>query len=136
MKISIETFVHSNIAKVWSAWTTPADINQWNAANDDWHNPRCENDLSVGGKFCYRMEAKNGEMGFDFEGTYTQVVTEKLIEYVLGDNRIVSITFTAIDGGVRVVETFDAEDANSAEMQRQGWQSILNRFALYVESKN
>ena len=135
MKISIETFVHSNIAKVWSAWTTPADINQWNAANDDWHNPRSENDLSVGGKFCYRMEARNGEMGFDFEGTYTQVVTEKLIEYVLGDNRIVSVTFTAIDGGVRVVETFDAEDANSAELQRQGWQSILNRFALYVESK-
>ena len=136
MKISIETFVRANIARVWSAWTTPADINQWNAANDDWHNPRSENDLRVGGKFCYRMEAKNGEMGFDFEGTYTQVVTEKLIEYVLGDNRIVSITFTAIDGGVRVVETFDAEDANSAELQRQGWQSILNNFALYVESKN
>lgn len=136
MKISIETFVRANIARVWSAWTTPADINQWNAANDDWHNPRSENDLRVGGKFCYRMEAKNGEMGFDFGGTYTQVVTEKLIEYVLGDNRTVSVTFTAIDGGVRVVETFEAEDANSAELQRQGWQSILNRFALYVESKN
>jgi len=135
MKISIETIVNSNIGKVWSAWTTPADINQWNAASDDWHNPKSENDLRVGGKFCYRMEAKDGQMGFDFEGTYTKVAHEKTIEYVLGDNRAVSVTFEAVNGGVKVVETFEAEDVNSAEMQRQGWQSILNRFASYVESK-
>ena len=135
MKISIETFVKSNIGKVWSAWTTPADINQWNAASDDWHNPRSSSDLRVGGKFCYRMEAKDGRMGFDFEGMYTKVIPEKVIEYVLGDNRAVSITFEPVNGGVKVVETFEAEDANSAEMQRQGWQSILNRFASYVESK-
>ena len=135
MNISIETIVKSNIGKVWSAWITPADINQWNAASDDWHNPRSENDLMVGGKFCYRMEAKDGQMGFDFEGTYTKVVPEKVIEYVLGDNRAVSVTFEPVDGGVKVVETFEAEDANSAEMQRQGWQCILNRFASYVESK-
>ena len=135
MKISIETFVKSNIGKVWSAWTTPADINQWNAASDDWHNPRSSNDLRVGGKFCYRMEAKDGRMGFDFEGMYTEVVRERVIMYVLGDNRAVSITFEPVDGGVKVVETFEAEDANSAEMQRQGWQCILNRFASYVESK-
>jgi uncharacterized protein YndB with AHSA1/START domain len=135
MKISIETIVKSNIGKVWSAWTTPADINQWNAASDDWHNPRSENDLRVDGKFCYRMEAKDGLMGFDFEGTYTKVVPEKVIEYVLGDNRAVSVTFEPVNGGVKVVETFEAEDANSAEMQRQGWQCILNRFASYVESK-
>lgn len=135
MKISIETFVKSNIKKVWSAWTTPTDINQWNAASDDWHNPRSENDLRVGGKFCYRMEAKDGRMGFDFEGTYTKVVPQKLIEHVLGDNRAVSVTFESVNGGVKVVETFEAEDANSAEMQRQGWQCILNRFSMYVESK-
>ena len=135
MNISIETIVKSNIGKVWSAWITPADINQWNAASDDWHNPRSENDLMVGGKFCYRMEAKDGQVGFDFEGTYTKVVPEKVIEYVLGDNRAVSVTFEPVDGGVKVVETFEAEDANSAEMQRQGWQCILNRFASYVESK-
>lgn len=135
MKISIETLVNSNIGKVWSAWTTPADINQWNAASDDWHNPKSENDLRVGGKFCYRMEAKDGQMGFDFEGTYTKVAPEKVIEYVLGDNRAVSVTFEAVNGGVKIVETFEAEDSNSAEMQRQGWQSILNRFASYVESK-
>ena len=136
MKISIETFVKANIEKVWSAWTTPADINQWNAASDDWHNPRSDNDLKVGGRFCYRMEAKDGRMGFDFGGTYTKVVPQKLIEYVLADNRAVSITFESVNGGVKVVETFEAEDANSAEMQRQGWQCILNRFSSYVESKS
>ncbi len=135
MKITIETLVRSTLDKVWSAWTTPADINQWNAANDDWHNPRSENDLRVGGRFCYRMEAKDGKMGFDFEGTYTKVLPRKTIEYVLGDNRSVAVTFEPAGGAVKVVETFEAEDANSAEMQRQGWQSILNRFSAYVEAK-
>jgi len=135
MKITIETLVRSDLEKVWSAWTTPDDINQWNAASDDWHNPRSENDLRVGGNFRYRMEAKDGRMGFDFEGTYTEVVPEKVIEYVLGDQRRVSVTFEPGEGGVRVVETFEAEDANSAEMQRQGWQAILDRFAAYVEAK-
>lgn len=135
MKISIETLINSTIGKVWSAWITPADINQWNAASDDWHSPRSENDLRVGGRFCYRMESKDGRMGFDFEGTYTKVVPQKVIEYVLADNRAVCIMFESANGGVKVVETFEAEDANSAEMQRQGWQCILNRFSSYVESK-
>lgn len=135
MKIAIETLVKSNTETVWAAWTTPADINQWNAASDDWHNPRSENDLRVGGRFCYRMEAKDGQMGFDFEGTYTKIVPQKVIEYVLADNRAVTVTFEPVNGGVKVVETFEAEDANSAEMQKQGWQSILNRFSSYVESK-
>lgn len=135
MKISIETLVRSDLGKVWSAWTTPADINQWNAASDDWHNPRSTNDLRVGGKFSYRMEAKDGKVGFDFEGTYTRVIPEKVIEYSMGDARAVSVTFEPVEGGVRIVETFDAEDVNSAEMQRQGWQSILDRFAAHVEAK-
>ena len=135
MKITIETTVKSTLEKVWLAWVTPSDINQWNAASDDWHNPRSENDLKVGGKFCYRMESKDGQIGFDFEGTYTKVLPQQEIVYVLADDRAVTITFVPIDGGVKVSETFEAEDANSAEMQRQGWQSILNRFATYVESK-
>lgn len=135
MKITVETLVRSDVGKVWSAWTTPSDINQWNAANDNWHNPRSENDLRVGGQFCYRMEAKDGQMGFDFEGTYTRVVPQQVIEYVLADNRTVTVTFEPVDGGVRIVETFEAEDANSAELQKQGWQSILNRFSVYVESR-
>ena len=134
LKITIQTTVKSSIEKVWTAWTTPADINQWNAASDDWHNPRSTNDLRVGGRFSYRMEAKDGSMGFDFEGTYTKLVHEKLIEYVLEDGRTVSVAFEPVSGGITVVEAFDAEDSNSAEMQRQGWQSILDRFGSYVEA--
>ena len=135
MKISIEVTVNSSLEKVWSAWISPNDINQWNAASDDWHNPRSSNDLRVGGKFCFRMEAKDGSFGFDFEGTYTKVEQYSLIEYVLEDKRSVSIQFVQGSGGVKVVESFDAENENSAEPQRQGWQCILNRFAKHVESK-
>jgi uncharacterized protein YndB with AHSA1/START domain len=134
LKIVIQTTVKSSIEKVWAAWSTPADINQWNAASDDWHNPRSTNDLRVDGKFSYRMEAKDGSIGFDFEGTYTNVEHGKLIEYVLGDGRTVSIAFDSSVDGIKVVEAFDAEDSNSAEMQRQGWQSILDRFGSYVEA--
>lgn len=134
LKFAIQTTVKSSIEKVWAAWTTPADINQWNAASDDWHNPRSTNDLRVGGKFSYRMQAKDGSMGFDFEGTYTKIVHEELIEYVLEDGRCVSVAFESASKGITVVEKFDAEDSNSAEMQRQGWQSILDRFGSYVEA--
>lgn len=135
MKISIQTFVKSDIKKVWEAWITPADINKWNFASKDWHNPRSVNDLRVGGKFSYRMEAKDGSIGFDFEGKYTNVILYKLIEYIMSDDRSVSISFESVDAGIKVIETFEAEDENSAEMQRQGWQNILNNFASYVESK-
>ncbi len=136
LKIVIQTTVKSSIEKVWAAWTTPEDINHWNAASDDWHNPRSTNDLRAGGKFSHRMEAKDGSFGFDFEGTYTNVKHGKLIEYVLGDGRTVSVAFESADEVIRVVEAFDAEDSNSAEMQRKGWQSILDRFGSYVEANN
>jgi uncharacterized protein YndB with AHSA1/START domain len=136
MQITIQTTVNADIDTVWAAWTTPDDINQWNAASDDWHNPRSSNDLRPGGQFCYRMEARDGSFGFDFEGTYTQVVPQQLIEYVLGDSRSVSIRFEPTEDGIQVSETFQAEDVHAAELQKQGWQSILNRFAAYVEAKN
>ena len=135
MKISIETLVKSNITMVWHAWTTPEDINRWNAASDDWHNPKSENDLREGGRFSYRMEARDGSAGFDFEGTYTRIEQDRLIEYEMDDGRSVSIQFRPENDGVRVIETFDAEDENSAEFQRQGWQSILDNFARHVEAK-
>ncbi len=134
LKIVIETTVKSTIDRVWAAWTTPDDINQWNAASDDWHTPRSTNDLRVGGTFSYRMEARDGSFGFDFGGTYTHVEHGKRIDYVLGDGRTVSVTFEPADGGIKVVEAFDAEDVNSAEMQRQGWQAILERFRAHVEA--
>jgi len=135
MQVTIQTHIKADINAVWAAWTTPDDINQWNAASDDWHNPRSSNDLRPGGRFSYRMEARNGSFGFDFEGSYTQIVAQRLIEYVLGDDRKVSISFEPTETGVQVLETFETEDLHTGEMQKQGWQSILNRFAAYVEGK-
>ncbi len=134
MKISIQTVIKADIERVWAAWTTPSDINQWNFAGDDWHNPSSVNDLRVDGQFSYRMEARDGSVGFDFEGRYTEVVPYQRIAYVMADDRCVSVCFETVDGGVAVVETFDAENVHAAELQRQGWQQILDRFARYVES--
>lgn len=134
-RITVQTTVNASLDKVWSAWITPADINHWNAASDDWHNPRSVNDLRVGGRFNYRMEARDGSMGFDFEGTYTRVEPQQVIEYVMDDERAVAIHFSVGKDGVTVTETFDAENENSAELQRQGWQAILERFRTHVEAK-
>ncbi len=132
MKITIEALVHAPIDAVWKAWTTPADIVQWNAASDDWHTTRAAVDLRTGGAFSSRMEAKDGSFGFDFAGTYTAVVTNELLECALGE-RSLRIEFVAVPDGVIVRETFDAEASHSIEQQRQGWQAILDRFARHVE---
>jgi uncharacterized protein YndB with AHSA1/START domain len=133
MKITVETAVKAPLQRVWEAWNTPADIKQWNAASPDWHTPSSSVDLREGGKFSARMEAKDGSTGFDFAGTYTRIVPRKLIEYRIGDGRAVSVEFHEERGEVRVRETFDAETQNPPEMQRGGWQSILDNFARYVE---
>lgn len=136
MKITVETVVKSDIDSTWAAWNSPEDINNWNAASDDWHTTKSNVDLRAGGKFCHRMEAKDGSMGFDFEGTYSNIIDNELIEYTLGDDRHVSVEFKEVEDGVKVTETFEAEGEHDAELQRQGWQSILNNFAKYVESKS
>jgi uncharacterized protein YndB with AHSA1/START domain len=135
MNIIVETTVHAPIENVWNAYTNPEDIKQWNAASDDWHTTESSVDLRVGGHFSSRMEAKDGSFGFDFAGTYTQIVTHELIEYAFGD-RTALIEFTAGSDGVRVRITFKAETTHSIEQQREGWQAILNRFAKHVESKS
>ena len=135
MKITINTAVRAPLDLVWQAWTTPEDINQWNAASDDWHNPRSQIDLRVGGRFNYRMEARDGSSGFDFEGTFTQVEAPLLLAYRMDDDREVVVQFEATESGVVVTESFDTEDQNTAELQRQGWQAILDRFARHVEHK-
>ena len=135
MKISIETEVKASPATVWDAWVTPEDITNWNFAIDEWCCPRAEINLEPGGKFNYRMEAKDGSMGFDFEGTFTKITPNDSIHFKLEDNREVTVEFIQTANGVKVVETFDAEDENSAEQQKQGWQSILNNFKKHVESK-
>ena len=135
MKITIETVVNAPINKVWDAWNTPADITQWNSAQDDWHTTNAAVDLREGGKFSSRMEAKDGSQGFDFEGTYTRVEPGKRIEYRMSDDREVAVEFVERADGVLVKETFDTENENSAEMQRAGWQAILDNFARHVEAK-
>ena len=134
MKVTIETIVKAPINKVWSAWTSPEDIKQWNAASDDWHTTQSSVDLREGGAFSSRMEAKDGSFGFDFAGIYTKVVTNELLEFTFGD-RAAKVEFLNGENGVLVRETFDAETEHPIEMQRQGWQSILNNFAKHVEAK-
>ncbi|MEX8500219.1 SRPBCC family protein [Leptothrix ochracea] len=134
MKITVETLVHAPIDAVWRAWTTPEDIKQWNAASDDWHTTAAAVDLRVGGGFSSRMEAKDGSMGFDFAGTYTQVVPHALLACAFGD-RTMQVEFVAGTEGVTVRETFDAEATHSVEQQRAGWQAILDRFARHVEGQ-
>lgn len=132
MKISVETLVHAPIAQVWRAYTTPADIVQWNAASADWHTTAATVDLRAGGEFSSRMEAKDGSMGFDFAGAYTRVVTHELIEYEFG-GRLAQIAFADGANGVTVRVTFDAETTHSVEQQREGWQAILDNFKAHVE---
>ena len=136
MKITVETAVKAPIAKVWDAWNNPDDIKQWNAAQDDWHTTESEVDLREGGKFSARMEAKDGSTGFDFEGIYSRVLPKQKIEFLMSDGRKVRVEFVEQNGEVIVKETFDAESENPPEMQRQGWQAILDNFARHVEAKN
>lgn len=135
MKITVESTVAAPIEDVWRAYTTPDDITQWNAASADWHTTAATVDLRVGGNFSSRMEAKDGSMGFDFAGTYTNIVEQELIEYTFGD-RTAQVEFADTPHGVRVRVTFDSESTHAIELQRGGWQAILNNFARHVETRN
>ena len=135
MKITVETKVAAPIERVWQAWTAPEDIQCWNAASPEWHCPSAAIDLRPGGRFTYRMEARDGSAGFDLRGTFTRVVPHDLIEFALQDERPVVVEFLAGDGAVTVRETFATEATHTAEQQRQGWQAILDNFARHVEAK-
>lgn len=132
--ITVEVLVAAPVATVWKIWTTPEEIVKWNNASDDWHTPYAENDLKPGGKFFSRMEAKDGSFGFDFYGIYDKIIPERLIEYTLGDERKVQITFNEAGKNTRVVEIFEAESENTIELQQFGWQAILNNFKKVAES--
>lgn len=135
MQITIETTIPAPIDRVWRAWTSPDDIQQWNAASSDWHTTRASVDLRVGGVFSSRMEAKDGSMGFDFAGVYSQVVEHRLIAAVFGE-RTLTVEFLEGPEGVTVRETFEAEPTHSVEQQRAGWQAILDNFARHVLSQS
>lgn len=134
MKITVETLAKAPISKVWSAYTTPDDIKQWNTASADWHTTASAVDLRPGGKFSSRMEAKDGSFGFDFAGEYTKVVAPTLLEYRFGD-RAARVEFKEGPAGVTVAVTFDSEPSHSEEQQRTGWQAILDNFARHVAAR-
>lgn len=136
MKITIATTVNASLQAVWQAWINPQDITRWNYATADWTCPSAKIDLQPGGQFNYRMEAKDGSMGFDFSGEFTAVEAHQEVVYALEDGRKVSTIFTETDQGIKVEQHFDAEDEHSTEQQKQGWQAILNHFKRYVESNN
>lgn len=133
-KITVEAAVNAPVEKVWRSWSEPQHIKNWCAASDDWHAPKAENDLRTGGTFSTRMEAKDGSFGFDFGGVYDNVKKNELIEYTMGDGRKVKIIFSSSGDQTKIVETFDAEATNPVEMQRGGWQAILDNFKKYTES--
>ncbi len=132
--ITIEATIKAPIEKVWSFWSEPQHITQWAFASDDWHAPHAENDLEKDGKFKTTMAAKDGSFSFDFGGIYTNVEPNKVIEYILDDGRTVKITFLGNNNETKVTETFDPENQNPIEMQRGGWQAILNNFKKYTET--
>ncbi len=133
--ITVETTVQAPVEKTWQVWTLPEHIMQWNQASDDWHTPRAENDLRAGGRFLSRMEARDGSMGFDFTGSYNEVRPHEYIEYTMDDGRKVKVHFMAEGNSTRVVETFEAEQEHSEDMQRSGWQAILNNFKQHAETQ-
>jgi uncharacterized protein YndB with AHSA1/START domain len=133
-KITVEATVNAPVEKVWRSWSEPQHIKNWCAASEDWHAPKAENDLRTGGTFSTRMEAKDGSFGFDFGGVYDNVKKNELIEYTMGDGRKVRVAFSPSGDQTKIVETFDAEATNSVEMQKGGWQAILDNFKKYTES--
>ena len=132
--VTVNTVIQAPVAKVWEYWSKPEHITQWCSASDDWHAPKAANDLRTGGSFATRMEAKDGSMGFDFGGVYDVVKNNEYIEYTMGDGRKVQVSFAAKGNTTEVMEQFEAEEMNSVEMQKGGWQAILDNFKKYTES--
>jgi uncharacterized protein YndB with AHSA1/START domain len=132
--ITITATVAVPIEKVWQYWTLPQHIKQWNSASPDWHTPAADNDLRPGGKFVYRMEARDESFGFDFSGVYDEVITNERIVYTMDDGRKATILFAAAGDAVTVTEIFEAEAMNPVDMQRMGWQAILDNFKKYTEA--
>ena len=132
--IKIEAIIHAEINLVWDCYTQPLHITKWNFASDDWHCPMAENDLRVGGKYHVRMEAKDGSFGFDLEATYTSMALGKGFVYMMTDDRMVAVSMTPEGNNTHIIIEFEAENMNSVELQRAGWQAILNNFKKHVET--
>lgn len=133
-KITVQAIIAADRKKVWDYYTAPKHIVKWNYATDDWQCPSATNDMQVGGKYSARMEAKDGSFGFDFEATYDEVIPGEKFSYIMGDGRQAVVSFKDLGGKTEVIVTFDAETQNSEEMQRGGWQAILDNFKKYTEA--
>lgn len=133
-EITVQAIVNAPIETVWNAWTEPRHITKWNQASDDWHCPHAEQDLREGGKYKATMAARDGSAQFDFEAVYTKLVHHRLIESKMTDGRMIAVSFVSQGNETVVVEKFDAETMNAPELQREGWQAILNNFKKYTES--
>lgn len=131
--ITVSAILNAPIEKVWECWTNPEHIKKWNFASDEWECPGGTNDVTVGGKFSITMAAKDGSASFEFEGTYNAVEKYRRLEYVMPDGRKVHVMFASEHDGTKIVEAFDPETENPLELQRQGWQAILDNFKKYVE---
>jgi uncharacterized protein YndB with AHSA1/START domain len=132
--ITVQTVVNAPVEKVWECWNRPEHITGWAFASDDWEAPAAENDLRVGGRFKTTMAAKDKSASFDFGGVYTRVKEHELIEYDMDDGRHVKVEFAESHQGVKITETFEPEDTHPENVQRSGWQAILNNFKKYAEA--
>lgn len=132
--ITIQTTVNAPVAHVWKLWTDPQHVTQWNSASEDWYTPYAENDVRPGGKFSFRMAARDGSFSFDFGGEYDAVDEHKSMAYTMGDGRKVSVDFTTEGDKTHISETFEPESENPEDMQRAGWQAILDNFRKYAEA--
>lgn len=133
-KITVSNIVHAPLENVWEMWNTPSHIEKWAFASDDWEATNAENDLREGGTFKTHMGAKDGSTGFDFSGVYTEVVPHQKIAYTMDDGRTVVVEFESVAEGTKITETFEAEQENTEEVQKEGWQSILDNFKKHVEA--
>lgn len=133
IKITVQTTIDKPVAIVWELWTNPEHIIHWNFAYEEWHCPSAANDARPQGRFSWRMEAKDGSMGFDFSGTYEEVKPNQFIRYRMDDDRIATLLFEEEGNSTKITETFEAEDMNPVEMQKAGWQAILDNFGQYAE---
>lgn len=133
-KITVQAIIAADKKKVWEYYTNPVHITKWNFASDDWECPAASNDMRTGGKYSARMEAKDGSFGFDFEAIYDEIIKGEIFNYTMGDGRKAAVIFNDLGNKTEVSVTFDTETENSAEMQRDGWQAILNNFKKYTEA--
>lgn len=133
-KIKIHALVNAPKEKAWDYYMKPEHITKWNFADPSWQCPSAENDLRVGGKYKARMEAKDGSFGFDFEAEYKKLDPGNSFTYVMPDGRQVDVQFSPNNQATDVEVVFDAETLNPEEMQKKGWQSILDNYKNYTET--